>query len=84
MQMSYERVKQAKETIIGTKQTVKAINLGQVKEIIVALDADPRITEAVVQVAKGNRIPIYFVDSKKELGKTCGIQVSATVVAITE
>jgi large subunit ribosomal protein L7A len=82
--MSYERVKQAKKTIIGIKQTAKAMNSGQVKEIFVALDAEERITEPVVQTAKNKGIPLHFVDSKKELGKACGIQVAATIVAIAE
>jgi len=82
--MSYERVKQAKKTIIGTKQTAKAMNSGQVKEIFVALDAEERITDSVIQTAKKNGIPVHFVDSKRELGKACGIQVSATIVAIAE
>ncbi|MFC4411852.1 ribosomal L7Ae/L30e/S12e/Gadd45 family protein [Chungangia koreensis] len=82
--MSYERVKQAKKTIIGTKQTAKAMDSGQVKELFVALDAEERITEPVVQSAKNKGIPVYFVDSKRELGKACGIQVAATIVAIAE
>ena len=47
--MSYEKVYQAKKTIIGTKQTVKAIKSGNVIEIIVAQDADDRITELSYQ-----------------------------------
>ena len=34
--MSYEKVEQAKKTIIGTKQTVKAIHAGIVTEVIIA------------------------------------------------
>jgi len=82
--MSYERVKQAKKTIIGTKQTAKAMISGQVKEIFVALDAEERITDPVIQTAKKHGIPVHFVNSKRELGKACGIQVAATVVAIAE
>ena len=40
--MSYEKVKQAKKTIIGTKQTVKAIRAGIVTEVIIAMDAEER------------------------------------------
>ena len=38
--MSYDKVKQASKTIIGTKQAVKAMHAGQVTEVFVALDAD--------------------------------------------
>lgn len=80
--MSYEKVKQASKTIIGTKQAVKAIKAGRVKELIVAQDAEERITEPVIALAKENGIPVDLVESRKELGKACGIQVGAAVVAI--
>ena len=38
--MSYEKVKQARKLVIGTKQTLKAIKNGIVKEVIIAEDAD--------------------------------------------
>ncbi|QOV09970.1 ribosomal L7Ae/L30e/S12e/Gadd45 family protein [Viridibacillus arvi] len=82
--MSYEKVKKAKKTIIGTKQAVKAMCTGHVTKIFVALNADDRITTHAVHLAQKNGIPIVFVDSKKELGRACGIQVGAAVVAITE
>ena len=45
--MSYEKVSQAKNLIIGTKQTVRALKSGQATEVFVALDADPQITKAL-------------------------------------
>lgn len=80
--MPYEKVKQASKTIIGTKQAIKAINASQVKEIVVALDAETRVTDPVILLAKEVGIPVNLVESKKELGKACGIQVGAAVVAI--
>ena len=41
--MSYEKVKQAKNVLIGTKQTKKAIVQGNVKRCIVAEDADQHL-----------------------------------------
>ncbi len=80
--MSYEKVKQASKTIIGTKQAVKAIKAGQVKEIVVALDADNWVTDPVIILAKEVGLPVNLVKSKRELGKACGIHVGAAVVAI--
>ncbi|QBP39775.1 MULTISPECIES: ribosomal L7Ae/L30e/S12e/Gadd45 family protein [Paenisporosarcina] len=81
--MSYEKVNQAKKTVIGTKQTVKAIHGGHVLEILVARDADNRITQPALLAAKENGVKIDYVESKIELGKACGLQVGASVVAIT-
>nr|WP_106781846.1 ribosomal L7Ae/L30e/S12e/Gadd45 family protein [Lysinibacillus timonensis] len=80
--MSYEKVKQASKTIIGTKQAIKAINANQVLEIVVALDAETRVTDPVILLAEEVGIPVNLVESKKELGKACGIQVGAAVVGI--
>ncbi|CAM5196477.1 Large subunit ribosomal protein L7A OS=Ureibacillus acetophenoni OX=614649 GN=SAMN05877842_10580 PE=4 SV=1 [Ureibacillus acetophenoni] len=75
--MSYEKVKQASKTIIGTKQAIKAIKVGQVRELFVALDAESRITDPVIILAKEVGVPVNLVESKKELGKACGIHVGA-------
>jgi large subunit ribosomal protein L7A len=80
--MSYEKVLQAKRFVIGTKQTVKALKEGNVRELIVASDADQKVTAKVVNVALDINIPIRYVDSMVKLGKACGIEVGASTVAI--
>ncbi|MGG5254598.1 50S ribosomal protein L7ae-like protein [Neobacillus sp. SM06] len=80
--MSYEKVLQANKIIIGTKQTVRALKDGNVQELVVAADADPKITAKMIQKAKESEIPILYVDSMKKLGRACGIEVGASAVAI--
>ncbi|WP_456277088.1 50S ribosomal protein L7ae-like protein [Bacillus sp. AK128] len=80
--MSYEKVSQAYNIIVGTKQTIKALKNGEVREIVVAVDADPRVTHKVIQTAKEQQVSITNVDSMKKLGKACGIEVGAATVAI--
>ncbi|MDN4076192.1 MULTISPECIES: 50S ribosomal protein L7ae-like protein [Fictibacillus] len=80
--MSYEKVTQASDFIVGTKQTIKALQNGEVKELVVADDADPRVTGKVLQIAQEKLVPITRVDSMKKLGKACGIDVGAATVAI--
>ena len=67
--MSYEKVEQAKKTIIGTKQTVKAIRAGIVTEVIIAQDADERIIAPVMEEAAIHGIRVTYVDSMKKLRK---------------
>lgn len=81
--MSYEKVKQTSEIIIGTKQTVKALKSGIVQEVIVAKDANDRMTEKIVHLALEKGIRIEFADSRLKLGKAYGINVGAAAVAIT-
>jgi large subunit ribosomal protein L7A len=80
--MSYEKVLQAQRFIIGTKQTVKALKEANVRELIVASDADPKVTVKVVNEALDINVPIQYVDSMVKLGKACGIEVGASTVAI--
>lgn len=82
MKMSYEKVLQANKVIIGTKQTVRALKEGNVSELVVAEDADPNVTDLLIKQANDANIPVVHVDSKKKLGKTCGIEVGAAAVAI--
>jgi large subunit ribosomal protein L7A len=81
--MSYEKVLQANQIIIGTKQTVKALKSGCVVELVVATDAEQNVIAKVVQTAKDMNVPISYVDSMKKLGKACRIEVGAATVAIT-
>ncbi|WP_264741043.1 50S ribosomal protein L7ae-like protein [Cytobacillus firmus] len=81
--MSYDKVLQAKSFIVGTKQAVKALKLGTIDEVVVASDADPRVTAKVVSTANEMNVPIVYVDSMKKLGKACGIEVGAAAVAIS-
>ncbi|WP_203247869.1 MULTISPECIES: ribosomal L7Ae/L30e/S12e/Gadd45 family protein [Sporosarcina] len=81
--MSYEKVERAKKTIIGTKQTVKAIRAGVVTAVIIAQDAEERVVAPVKEEAALHGVQVTYVDSKERLGNACGIQVGAAVVAIT-
>ncbi|MFT9598857.1 50S ribosomal protein L7ae-like protein [Mesobacillus sp.] len=82
--MSYEKVAQAKKIIVGTKQTVKALKAGEVIELVIATDADMKVTANLLQTAREMNSAITYVDSMKKLGKACGIAVGASAVAITK
>lgn len=79
--MSYDKVKQAENISIGTKQTTKMVELGKATEVFVAKDADPRITAKIVNLCMKMGVQVTYVDSMKQLGKACGIEVGAAMVA---
>lgn len=81
--MSYEKVAKAKDQlVIGAKQVYKAIENSGVQEVIVALDADQRVTDKILLAAKEHDVKVEHVDSMKQLGIACGIEVGAATVAI--
>jgi large subunit ribosomal protein L7A len=82
--MSYEKVAQANKIIVGSKQTVKALKAGEVVELVIAKDADMKVTANLLQTAREMNTAITYVDSMKKLGKACGIAVGASAVAITK
>ncbi|MFC2949281.1 50S ribosomal protein L7ae-like protein [Virgibacillus sediminis] len=83
--MSYEKVTQVKSrVIIGTKQTLKAMKNGEISEVFIADDADPKITQKVASLAEELNIPCERVDSMNKLGAACGIEVGASTAAIKQ
>ena len=83
--MSYEKVTKAEHgIIIGTKQSIKALKDDRVMEIIIAADADFRVTGKIAELAKEKAVPVVTVDSMKKLGKACGIDVGAAAVALVK
>ncbi|NDI36984.1 50S ribosomal protein L7ae-like protein [Chengkuizengella sediminis] len=80
--MSYEKVTQANRLSIGTKQTLKVVERGSATEVYVAKDADPKVTTKVIMLCKDMNVNIIYVDSMKQLGKACGIEVGAAVAAV--
>lgn len=72
----------AKNRIVGTKQTLKAIEKGLAQKVFIASDAEVRITGPVVDLCREKGIDVITVDSMKDLGKACGIEVGCAVAAL--
>lgn len=73
--------KQGERMRIGLKQTMKAIELGIAEEVFVAQDADPRMATRIVQACDQRGIKLTRVDTMRDLGRTCGIDVGAAAAA---
>ncbi|BCJ87345.1 ribosomal L7Ae/L30e/S12e/Gadd45 family protein [Effusibacillus dendaii] len=80
--MLYERIRSANHVAIGTNQTTKALEQSAAKEVFVAKDADKKIVDRVLRLCELKQTPFVWVDSMKQLGKLCGIEVGAAVAAI--
>lgn len=66
--------------VIGFKQVSKAAKSGLCKKIFIAEDCSSSISDAIL--ALSNNAEIVYVPSMRELGKSCGIDVSASCAAI--
>lgn len=67
---------------VGLKQSLKALQNGEAKTVVIAMDADERIIKEVNEICNKNEIEVTYVDEMKKLGKACNIDVGASVVCI--
>jgi len=68
--------------IVGIKQATKAVEAGKAKKAFVAKDADSKVIDPFIQLCNDKSVLIEYTDTKKELGKACGIDVGAAVAVI--
>jgi large subunit ribosomal protein L7A len=71
-------------SIIGLKQSEKAVESGKAKMAIVARDADAHVREPFLNKCRQFGVPVQFVSSCRELGNACGIDVGAAVAVLTK
>lgn len=68
--------------IVGTKQTLKALEAGRAELVYIAKDADTEVTNPVRESCARLGIAIVDVDTMAELGRACGIDVGAAVACV--
>jgi len=74
----------AKKKSVGTKQTFKALEKGLAKKVFIASDAEQHVVKPLVQQCHAKGVPVVTVDSMKDLGKACGIEVGCASAALIE
>ena len=67
---------------IGIKQTLKALESDTAKIVFIARDADEKIVRSLKELCISNSIELEYVESMKQLGKACGIEVGASAVCL--
>ena len=70
--------------VVGAKQAKRALRDGRAVRLYVAMDADPRLLQPLVQEAVNRQVPVIQAPSMKELGASCGITVGAAVAVLTK
>ena len=68
--------------IVGTKQGKRARLNESVNTVFIAKDAENKVIKDVEQLCKKKSVDIIYVDTMKELGNACGIEVSAASAAL--
>ena len=77
-----ERLRATRSKHVGAKQTLKALESGKASVVYLARDAEARITGPVARKAGDLGVELIYVETMRELGRLCGIEVGAASAAI--
>lgn len=69
-------------SIIGLKQSIKAVRGGEARLAFVARDADEHVRAPFVRECEELGVPIEYYPTCQELGSACGIDVGAAVAVL--
>ena len=70
------------EKVIGLKQTKKAINNNTAKTVYIAKDVDDNLKRSLEALIEDDSLEVVYVDTMKELGRLCGINVGSATAAL--
>ncbi|AAK81079.1 large subunit ribosomal protein L7A [Clostridium acetobutylicum] len=71
-----------KNKVVGMKQSLKAINEKKAQMVYIAKDAESELFQTVEKLANEHSLQIVYVDTMKELGKLCNIDVEASTAVV--
>lgn len=70
--------------VIGIKQCTKNIKNGNGTVLYVAEDVELNLIESLINLAIEKNVKIVYINTMKELGKMCSIDVKASAVLTLE
>lgn len=68
--------------VIGIKQCIKLLKNGDGKVLYVAKDVDKKLIAPLIELADEKNVEIKSVETMKELGKLCGIEVKSSAALV--
>ena len=68
--------------VVGIKQLRRSLQEGSVQTVFIAENADPALTEPILEQCKIDHVQWVLVLTMAELGKACGISVGAAAAGI--
>lgn len=73
---------QRQQMHIGYKQSLRAITEGNAKKLLLAADCDEKMSAPLKKAADENNVTTDMVETMRELGNLCGIDVGASCAVI--
>lgn len=75
-------LKSGNNLLVGVKQSIKAMIAGKAVKVFIARDAEQHVVRPIVEMAARFSVPIEYIDTMKELGKACKIDVGAATAVL--
>lgn len=76
-----ERLEDDKK-VVGLNQVKRSISAATVSVVYIAEDADKKVKDEISSLCEKEQIPIIKVDTMKDLGDACGIDINAATAAL--
>ena len=77
-----ENLKSAAKKAVGTKAVLRALASKEAARVYVASDIDTFLYQKVTRACADAAVPVRKVESNKELGVVCGVEVATASAAI--
>lgn len=68
--------------VVGAKQTAKALAKNEAALVVIAENADTKVTQPLEQKCREHKVKLVKVPTMDELGAACSIQVGAAVACV--
>ena len=72
------------KVVVGAKQLRKALNKGTARQVYLARNADPALTESLEALCQHYGVAYAWVRSMADLGRACGIEVGAATATVVD
>lgn len=73
---------QEKKLVVGLKQVRKAIERDAAEKLYLAQDADCDLLRPLIDVAESKGIAVTYVETMRELGTACRLEVGSAACAV--
>lgn len=77
-----EELRSAANRAVGTKAVLRALAAGTAVRVYVANDSDTFLYQKIVRAVEAAGVRLVRVESGKELGKACGLQIGSAAAAL--
>ena len=77
-----EMLKSAARKAVGTKAVLRALAAGEAVCVFVASDIDTFLYQKITRACAEVNVPVHKMESNKDLGKVCGLNIGCAAAAV--